>query len=63
MDEEGETAKRGADTLASGAEKIRVEAERFSEDKDVGDTARRYADEALRGEKKSDQDDLKAKMI
>ena len=49
----GETAKRGADTLASGAEKIRVEAERFSEDKDVGDTARRFADEALRGAQKA----------
>ena len=51
----GETAKRGADTLASGAEKIRVEAERLSEDKDVGDTARRFADEALRGAQKASE--------
>ena len=49
----GETAKRGAETLASGAEKIRVEAERLSEDEDVGDSARRFADEALRGAQKA----------
>jgi hypothetical protein len=49
----GEAAKRGAETLTSGAEKLRVEAERFAEDGDVGDTARRAAGETARGAKKA----------
>lgn len=49
----GEAAKRGAQTLTTGAEKLRVEAERLSENGDVGDTARRVADEAVRGAKKA----------
>ena len=51
----GETAKRGAETLASGAEKIRVEAERLKENGEVGETAKRLADEALRGAKQAGQ--------
>jgi hypothetical protein len=49
----GEAAKRGAKTLSTGAEKLRVEAERLTEDSDIGDTARRTADEAFRGAKKA----------
>jgi len=49
----GEAAKRGAQTLTTGAEKLRAEAERLSEDGDFTDTARRTADEAVRGAKKA----------
>jgi hypothetical protein len=49
----GEAAKRGAKTLTIGAEKLRVEAERLAEDGDINDTARRTADEAVRGAKKA----------
>ena len=49
----GEAAKRGAQTLTTGAEKLRAEAERLSEDGDYTDTARRTADEAVRGAKKA----------
>ena len=45
----GEAAKRGARTFSTGAEKLRVEAERLAEDGDIADTARRTADEAVRG--------------
>lgn len=51
----GKTAKRGAETLASGAQKIRVEAEKLSEDGDVGDAARRFAGEARRGAQKASE--------
>jgi hypothetical protein len=47
----GEAAKRGAQTLSSGAEKLRAEAERLAEQGNVGETARRAADEASRGAK------------
>ena len=49
----GEAAKRGAETMANGAERLRVEADRLSEDGEVGDVARRAADEAIRGAKKA----------
>jgi len=39
----GEAAKRSADTVASGAERLRVEAERLTDDEEVGETARRAA--------------------
>jgi hypothetical protein len=45
----GEAARRGAQTIKSGADKFRVEAERLAEDGNVGDTARRAAGEAVRG--------------
>ena len=49
----GEAAKRGAQTVSTGAEKLRVEAERLGNEGQVGDTARRAADEAARGVKKA----------
>src|ERR1043166_4838033 len=39
----GEAAKRGAETVASGAERLRAEAERLTDDEEVGETARRAA--------------------
>src|SRR4030095_4924035 len=45
----GQAAKRGAQTVKSGAEKLRVRAERLADEGDVGPTARRAADEAVRG--------------
>jgi hypothetical protein len=49
----GEAAKRGAQSLSSGAEKLKVEAERFSESGNLNETARRTADDAMRGAKKA----------
>src|SRR5262245_2238351 len=43
-----DAARRGAETVANGAERLRAEADRLAEDRDVGDTARRAADEAVR---------------
>jgi hypothetical protein len=51
----GEAAKRGVDTMANGAEKLRVEAEKLAEDGDVGEAARRAAGEAMRGAKKASE--------
>jgi hypothetical protein len=45
----GEAAKFGADTISSGAEKLRSEAGRIAEDGDLENTARRAAAEAMRG--------------
>jgi hypothetical protein len=49
----GEAAKRGAQTVTSGAEKLRVEAERLTDEGQVGDTARRAASEAVKGARKA----------
>lgn len=49
----GDVAKRGVESVTSGAEKLRVEAERLAENGDVGDAARRAANEAVRGAKKA----------
>src|ERR1700693_257366 len=49
----GEAAKRGAETFTSGAGQLRAEAERLAEDGDIGNTARRAADEASRGARKA----------
>lgn len=49
----GEAARRGAETVASGAERLRVEAERLSDDEEVGEAARRAANETVRGVKKA----------
>jgi hypothetical protein len=38
-----EAAKRGAETVANGAERLRAEAERLTDDEDVSETARRAA--------------------
>jgi hypothetical protein len=46
-------AKRGVETFSSGAEKIRAEAERFAEDPDVSETARRLANDAKRSAKQA----------
>jgi len=51
----GEAAKRGADTVVSGAEKLRAEAGRLADDGDVGNTAKRAAAEAMRGAEKAGQ--------
>src|ERR1700756_5418391 len=44
----GDAAKRGVQSIANGAEHLRAEAERLSEDPKLRDTARRAADEAKR---------------
>ncbi len=49
----GEAARRGADTFATGAEKVRTEAERLSDDGNVSESAKRAANEAMRGAKKA----------
>lgn len=49
----GDAAKRGVDTVANGAEKLRTEAGRMKEDGDVGETAKRVANEAVRGARKA----------
>ena len=49
----GDAAKRGVDTMANGADRLRVEAEKLAEDGDVGEAARRAAGEAMRGAKKA----------
>ena len=49
----GEAARHGADTFTNGAEKMRSEAERFTDDGDVGEAAKRAANEAVRGVKKA----------
>ncbi len=48
-----EAAKRGAQSLSSGAEKLRAEAERMTEQGDVNETAKRAANDAVRGAKKA----------
>ncbi|HVQ39911.1 MAG TPA: hypothetical protein VMS31_20390, partial [Pyrinomonadaceae bacterium] len=49
----GEAAKRGAKTLTTEAEKLKVKAERLAEEGDLSETARRTADDAVRGAKKA----------
>jgi hypothetical protein len=51
----GDAAKRGVDTMANGAERLRVEAERLAEEGDVGEAARHAAGEAMRGAKKASE--------
>src|SRR5512133_2629038 len=51
----GDAAKRGVDTMANGAERLRVEAERLADDGDVGEAARRAAGEAMRSAKKASE--------
>ena len=48
-----EAAKRGAETMASGAERLRTEAERLTDDEEVGETARRAANETVKNVKKA----------
>ena len=49
----GEAAKRGAETVAAGAERLRSEAERLTEDDEISDAARRAANETVKGVKKA----------
>lgn len=49
----GEAARRGAETMASGAERLRTEAERLSDDEEVGEAAKKAASETVRGVKKA----------
>ncbi len=48
-----EAAKRGAETMAGGAERLRAEAERLTDDEQVGETARRAANETVKNVKKA----------
>ena len=49
----GEAAKRGAESVAGGAERLRSEAERLTEDDEISDAARRAANETVKGVKKA----------
>jgi hypothetical protein len=49
----GDAAKRGAESLSSGADKVRAEAERLADEGNLGETARRAADDAMRGARKA----------
>jgi hypothetical protein len=49
----GDAAKRGAEGLSSGADKLRAEAGRLADEENLGDAARRAADNAMRGAKKA----------
>ena len=49
----GDAAKRGAESRASGAERIRAEAERLADEEEVGETARRAASETVKNVKKA----------
>ena len=51
----GEAAKRGAETMASGAERLRTEAERLTDDDEVGEAARRAANETVKNVKRAGQ--------
>ena len=48
-----DAAKKGVETVANGAERLRTEAERFADDPVLGETARRAANEAMRGAQKA----------
>ena len=52
-DRVGEAAKRGAETVASSAERLRAEAERLTEDEEVSEAARRAASETVKNVKKA----------
>ena len=49
----GEAAKRGAETVAGGAERLRSEAERVTEDDEISEAARRAANETVKNVKKA----------
>lgn len=49
----GEAARRGAETVAGGAERLRAEAERFTDEDEVGDAARRAANETVKNVKRA----------
>jgi hypothetical protein len=49
----GEAARRGAESVADGAERLRAEAERLTDDEEVGETARRAASETVKNVKRA----------
>src|SRR4026207_1794832 len=49
----GEAAKRGAETVADGAERLRAEAERLTDEEEVGETARHAASETVKNVKRA----------
>src|SRR3954453_21143795 len=49
----GEAAKRGADTVTDGAERLRAEAERLTDEEEVGENARRAASETVKNVKRA----------
>ena len=48
-----DAARRSAETMASGADRLRAEAERLTDDEQVGETARRAASETVKNMKKA----------
>jgi len=50
-----DAAKKGVGTVADGAEKLRMEAERFAGEGEVGEVARKVAGQAQRGAKKASE--------
>lgn len=52
-DRVGEAARRGAETVAEGADRLRSEAERLTEDDEISDTARRAANETVKNVKRA----------
>ncbi|HET6862040.1 MAG TPA: hypothetical protein VFH91_03310 [Pyrinomonadaceae bacterium] len=48
-------ARKGVETVASGAERLRAEAEKLSSDEELGDAARKAANETMRGVKKASE--------
>jgi hypothetical protein len=52
-DRVGEAARRSAETMADGAERLRSEAERLTEDDEISDAARRAANETVKNVKKA----------
>src|SRR5690349_4195392 len=48
-----EAAKRGAETMASGAERLRAEAERLTDEEEVGEAAKRAANETVKNVKRA----------
>ena len=48
-----DAAKRGAETMASSADRLRAEAERLTDEEQVGETARRAANETVKNMKKA----------
>jgi hypothetical protein len=51
----GNAAKRGADTVVSGAERFRAEAERLSQDSHLRETSERVAHDAAEGARKASE--------
>lgn len=49
----GDATKLGAETVANGAERLRAEVERLAEDGEVSETAKRAANQAIRGARKA----------